>query len=972
MKPDSVKRTADEMHYRGVSSTRPSQAPAKPDPLGPIVHRYLLSGDEEAMDRLVAHTRPKLMAVARRIGDPQDAEDAVQGAYMALLRKRGTGLDAPVMPWLLTTVIRLAYRRKAKQRRQRDLAARLAQPREGEAGVLPTVPAAPDRRALDEERDVLIRASVARLPATYRDAVVLRHLEGLTTRETAALLDIPEATLRTRLHRAAKLLRSRMAPALLASLLFLPWCAADAVRRIPPITRPAGVKAAALATGAIVVASASFAWMHDASTASSGSAAHPPAVVGPEQPAPAGGTPATGSAPSAVTPRDDDGRSEPTPDEPRPTRLPAGVGAPGAVPPRPPVNGAVPQDALEPGRSLPPVRPPIVEVAAGRLDLPEPPGMVFLEGGPVTIGTPAHELEQLLAGRPPEIRRLFAYETPRHDIRVPSYWMARYEVTNAQYLRFLQDHVVTHTTKPNSLDTLERLAGRFLAREDAPAQRRQHLGTAAWRQLYEGNRGAIWRAFAGAGRDIVVLREDGAVDLEATAERARREPLPTGLTLTFYRFRPPLHWPGLRPSATQMDHPVRYVSYNDAERMAEWAGMHVPTGPEWEWAARGPEARVFPWGDAWKRDASRANWGAKTTNEHHEPTTLPVDSLPAGRSWCEVNHLCGNVAEWTSSWFQAYPDSDIARGKAEAHPYMGRWVKVIRGGSVADMESLVLRPAARNFVGAGPKAPPYPENRFEWVGFRLAAYQQPGLDHVAPLMRRGAAGHMQPAAFDAARFAAFVQRDWLPADAASPNHVYVRGRTTAVVFVPVTYLLRDEAHPTMAKAWNRPQSFRSTKGLVDKSEGDTPFFTLGVLQLGLPLDGVGVPDPDAKVRKRGGARLPATRPGRCEPGTYLVTLWHGRIVLTTPLREFVCLLPERAPRVPSVEVRPRSSESLGPPTLKPSLEADEGGLDFTVLLGGRRSPDKHVVRARAALPYDPQAFAEAQARGAFLRSTDGR
>ncbi|MDF1702341.1 MAG: SUMF1/EgtB/PvdO family nonheme iron enzyme, partial [Planctomycetota bacterium] len=257
-------------------------------------------------------------------------------------------------------------------------------------------------------------------------------------------------------------------------------------------------------------------------------------------------------------------------------------------------------------------------------ELPKPPGMVFLEGGPVTLGTPPETLATLLAGRPALIRALFAHEAPRHDTRVPAYWMGRFEVTNAQYLKFLQDHTREHTTRPGGLDSLETLAATLLGRPTVDAGRGARGSTQAWRQLYEGNRGAIWKAFSGAGRDVLVLRPDGSVDLDATALRCRREPLPAGLKLAFYAYAPPKHWPGLRPAAAQENHPVGYVSYNDAERMAEWAGMHVPTEAEWEWAARGPDGRRYPWGDAWALDDSRANWGGKITNDRYEPTTLPV------------------------------------------------------------------------------------------------------------------------------------------------------------------------------------------------------------------------------------------------------------------------------------------------------------------------------------------------------------
>ncbi|NUN53411.1 MAG: hypothetical protein HUU06_11580, partial [Planctomycetaceae bacterium] len=60
------------------------------------------------MEEVVARTRPRLLAAARRIGRPQDAEDSVQSAYLSLVRKRGEPLEAPVLPWLLTAVIRIA------------------------------------------------------------------------------------------------------------------------------------------------------------------------------------------------------------------------------------------------------------------------------------------------------------------------------------------------------------------------------------------------------------------------------------------------------------------------------------------------------------------------------------------------------------------------------------------------------------------------------------------------------------------------------------------------------------------------------------------------------------------------------------------------------------------------------------------------------------------------------------------------
>jgi hypothetical protein len=75
-----------------------------------------------------------------------------------------------------------------------------------------------------------LRREVDRLPAGYRDPVVLHYFHGLTTPETARLLDLPEATVRTRLRRARGLLRSRFPAGLAYGLLFLPWVVKDAVQ----------------------------------------------------------------------------------------------------------------------------------------------------------------------------------------------------------------------------------------------------------------------------------------------------------------------------------------------------------------------------------------------------------------------------------------------------------------------------------------------------------------------------------------------------------------------------------------------------------------------------------------------------------------------------------------------------------------------------------------------------------------------
>jgi len=196
------------MHYGGVERV---------DALRPLLVRFRKDRDASSMEELVRRTRTKLLRIARRIGDPQDAEDSVQAAYHALLGRPELP-DAPILPWLIRTVIRIAYRRKALAARQASIADHLARPQPD---------ASPAEHAARAEEHARIRDAVDQLPAKYRNPLVLYYLEGLGAVETARLLDLPASTLRTRLERGRGLLRSRLGPATTSGLLFLPWLLLD-------------------------------------------------------------------------------------------------------------------------------------------------------------------------------------------------------------------------------------------------------------------------------------------------------------------------------------------------------------------------------------------------------------------------------------------------------------------------------------------------------------------------------------------------------------------------------------------------------------------------------------------------------------------------------------------------------------------------------------------------------------------------
>jgi formylglycine-generating enzyme required for sulfatase activity len=166
-------------------------------------------------------------------------------------------------------------------------------------------------------------------------------------------------------------------------------------------------------------------------------------------------------------------------------------------------------------------------------------------------------------------------------------------------------------------------------------------------------------------------------------------------------------------------HPVVYLNSRDAEKFCAWLSSkqgkkyRLPTEAEWEYAARGIDNRVFPWGE--KLDAGNfANFADKRTNFAWRDTviddgfaeTAPVGSYPRGASPFGIEDMAGNVFEWCLDSFETYKGKERVnpRGVANANK------RIYRGGSWKSRAGS-LRAAARNF-----NLPDYASND---VGFRV-------------------------------------------------------------------------------------------------------------------------------------------------------------------------------------------------------------------------------------------------------------
>lgn len=192
-------------------------APAHPDASPPeeaaLVDR-LRRGEDDAFADLVGRYGGRLLSVAKRLlRDGDEAEDAVQEAFLSAFRSiDGFHGQSRLSTWLHRIVVNAALMRLRRHKRRGEQSIEELLPRfdgEGYWADEPSTASLPCDELIDAaETRTLVRRCIDQLPETYRAVLLLRDIEDLDTAEAAAVLGVTANAVKVRLHRARQALRT--------------------------------------------------------------------------------------------------------------------------------------------------------------------------------------------------------------------------------------------------------------------------------------------------------------------------------------------------------------------------------------------------------------------------------------------------------------------------------------------------------------------------------------------------------------------------------------------------------------------------------------------------------------------------------------------------------------------------------------------------------------------------------------------
>jgi RNA polymerase sigma-70 factor (ECF subfamily) len=174
------------------------------------------TGDRDAMERLLVRAQEAAYRFSLLVcGHPEDAEDVMQDALLKTYQHVGHISEPEAFrTWLYTTVRNACLMKRRRRAGEPSKFVSLEHGIETSAGTVRVDVADPsrsmDQRLIDGWVDGRLRQALKQLPPSYRMVVVMREIEGLSTKDVAAITGVSEANVKTRLHRARLMLRKQL------------------------------------------------------------------------------------------------------------------------------------------------------------------------------------------------------------------------------------------------------------------------------------------------------------------------------------------------------------------------------------------------------------------------------------------------------------------------------------------------------------------------------------------------------------------------------------------------------------------------------------------------------------------------------------------------------------------------------------------------------------------------------------------
>jgi RNA polymerase sigma-70 factor (ECF subfamily) len=185
-------------------------AAASADPDAELVSRWQ-AGDASAFEVLVRrHERPVFRLALRMLGNREEAEDVAQEALLSLHRHgRRFRRESRFSTFVYRVAANAALNRRRTLGRSRARERALAERHSG-GYETPSMPRDPDEAAAGAQVQERVQAALQDLPSDLRLAIVLYDIEGLPYGEIARVLEVPEGTVKSRIHRARNAMRERL------------------------------------------------------------------------------------------------------------------------------------------------------------------------------------------------------------------------------------------------------------------------------------------------------------------------------------------------------------------------------------------------------------------------------------------------------------------------------------------------------------------------------------------------------------------------------------------------------------------------------------------------------------------------------------------------------------------------------------------------------------------------------------------